>query len=110
MPLDLHLDTLVKQAVHLDSTTGEIYSFTFSRNGIRLNDDGSMSIAFHGIKNDTDRSGFEIDLHEDDFLMDSANSGHKTPMDWVLSLCCWESLTPTTPDQSFPGFIQVCQI
>ncbi|GFN95918.1 reverse transcriptase/ribonuclease h/methyltransferase [Plakobranchus ocellatus] len=32
----------------------------FMRDQIRFNDDGSMTVLFYGIKNDTDRHGFEV--------------------------------------------------
>ena len=41
---------------------GNEHNYVFSSDLIIFNDDGSMSVVIHGNKNDTDRSGFIIDV------------------------------------------------
>lgn len=50
------------KAVHFDPVTMLTYSFGFTTDQVVFEQDGSLHITFHGIKNDTDRSGFEVVL------------------------------------------------
>lgn len=49
---------LAPNGVMFDPETLSVSKLQFTRNQIKFLDDGSMSVTFHGIKNDTDRSGF----------------------------------------------------
>ncbi len=51
------------RATHFDMTSPESPSpYVFSTNNIQFHPDGSCSITFHGIKQDTDRAGFQVQL------------------------------------------------
>ena len=45
-----------------DSSSGSFNSMLLTTNHVVFHDDGSMSITLHGIKNDYDRHGFEVNL------------------------------------------------
>ena len=49
-------------ACHYNSATEHVEKMVFSVNHITFHTDGSMSIKFHGIKNDYDRDGFCVTL------------------------------------------------
>jgi len=43
-----------------DSASDSFISCTLSRDNIEFHEDGSLSVTFFGIKNDTSRSGFQV--------------------------------------------------
>ena len=51
---------LAPHAEQYDSTTGEVSACHLTRNRINFHSDGSVTIFMFGIKNDTNRSGFEV--------------------------------------------------
>ena len=52
---------IAPKALWVDSE-GKEHSYVFKRDQITFNNDGSMSVVIHGNKNDSDRSGFIIDV------------------------------------------------
>ena len=52
---------IAPKAMWVDSDGNE-HNYTFNRDQIRFNTNGSMSVVIHGNKNDSDRSGFVIDV------------------------------------------------
>ena len=76
----------------------------FSTDNLTFNDDGSLTILFHGIKNDSDRSGFEVNLPPAGDPM----------LDPVTTLQCYISATASQradshDKQSSPVFIGLCR-
>ena len=51
---------LAPLAEHFDPSSGESRAFTLGRQQVAFHSDGSLTLTMFGIKNDTDRSGFEM--------------------------------------------------
>ena len=63
---------LAPKGVVFNSSTLSVEKTVLSTDDIRFNEDGSLSITFWGIKNDSKRQGFEVTVHpnKDDILLD----------------------------------------
>ena len=63
---------LAPKGVVFNSKTLSVEKMVLSTNDIQFNDDGSLSVTFWGIKNDSKRQGFEVTVHpnKNDVLSD----------------------------------------
>lgn len=67
LTLMLRPSDIAPRSVHYDSSSDTTTHTTFSRDQLRFREDGSVDVVFHGIKNDTDRKGFQCSMfpHQD---------------------------------------------
>ena len=62
LSLMLRPSDIAPKSVSFDPESGATKCFNFSRDQVTINTNGTVTIVFHGIKNDTDRASFSIDL------------------------------------------------
>lgn len=66
LTLMLRPSDIAPKAVHFNSETCEQSKWLFTTNNVVFLDSGVAKITFHGIKNDTSRSGFEVQMQPTD--------------------------------------------
>lgn len=70
MSVMLRPSDIAPKGKYFSALDNSFSSIVFSTDQIVFRDDGGMQITFFGIKNDTNRSGFEVDIpkHDNDKL------------------------------------------
>ena len=62
LTLMLRPSDIAPKSVHFKSKTFELSKWLFTTDNVHFLESGSVKIIFHGIKNDTSRSGFEVEM------------------------------------------------
>ena len=66
LTLMLRPSDIAPKAVHFNGQTLEQNAWLFTTENVCFLDSGSATVVFHGIKNDTSRSGFEVQMQPTD--------------------------------------------
>ena len=74
LTLMLRPSDIAPKAVKFDPASMDTHNFTFTTNNINFLSSGEAEIVFHGVKNDTSRSGFQVVMHPFPGKMDPVNA------------------------------------
>ena len=66
LTLMLRPSDIVPKAVNLNNQTHMQTNWLFTTDNVRFHDSGCAKVVFHGIKSDTNRSGFEVQMQPTD--------------------------------------------